>query len=190
MSTLDERLNKILPTLNSESFRQNHGLGNEVPFYAFDYAPEAELQVREHVNFLVENLAKDKSGYRVARINLFAIIIEMLDGRGFYDKSVTTQTKKGNDALLKQLKGTLDAEIVAKYIAKHWSPNEYDAYLIDGVGSAYPLIRTHSLLNALQPLFGLKPLVLFFPGEYDGQSLSLFGQLGDTPYYRAFRLVD
>ena len=53
MSTLDERLNKILPTLNSESFRQNRGLGNEVPFYAFDYAPEAELQVREHVNFLV-----------------------------------------------------------------------------------------------------------------------------------------
>ena len=72
----------------------------------------------------------------------------------------------------------------------HTPVDEYDAYLIDGVGSAYPIIRTHKLLNVLQPYTGLTPLVLFFPGEYDGQSLRLFGQLSDTPYYRAFRLVD
>jgi hypothetical protein len=37
---------------------------------------------------------------------------------------------------------------------------------------------------------GHTPLVLFYPGIYDGQSLRLFGTLKDKPYYRAFRLVD
>jgi len=34
-----------------------------------------------------------------------------------------------------------------------------------------------------------KPLVVFYPGIYDGQGLSLFGKLKDNNYYRAFQLV-
>lgn len=95
MSGLDERLNKILPTLTSEHFRTNRGLGNEVPFYAFDYPPEAELRVREHIGFVVEQLRKTKPATRVAHINLFTVLIEMLEARGFYDKAVSLQSSKG-----------------------------------------------------------------------------------------------
>ena len=69
MNRLDERLNKILPTLTSEKFRENRGLGNEVPFYAFDYPAESEVQVREHVDFLVTQLAKSKPALKVARVH-------------------------------------------------------------------------------------------------------------------------
>jgi hypothetical protein len=65
-----------------------------------------------------------------------------------------------------------------------------DMIFLTGVGAAYPFVRTHSLLNNLQPLLGNTPLVLFFPGRFSGQSLQLFGDLQETPYYRAFRLVD
>ena len=61
--------------------------------------------------------------------------------------------------------------------------------LMSGVGSAYPLLRTHNLLNNLHPIMGETPLVLFYPGIYDGQSLSLFGQIKQDNYYRAFKLV-
>ena len=61
-----------------------------------------------------------------------------------------------------------------------------DMLFLMGVGPAYPLIRTHSLLNNLQPLLGSVPLVLFFPGRFSGQSLQLFGDMQETPYYRAF----
>lgn len=189
MSDLDERLNKILPTLTSEHFRTNRGLGNEVPFYAFDYPPEAELRVREHIGFVVEQLRKTKPATRVAHINLFTVLIEMLEARGFYDKAVALQSSKGEAASAKALQGPLKPEKVAKYVVDQWPVAAHDVYLIEGVGSAYPLMRTHNLLNNLQPLVGLTPLVLFFPGEYDGQSLRLFGHLNDKPYYRAFRLV-
>jgi hypothetical protein len=31
---------------------------------------------------------------------------------------------------------------------------------------------------------------MFYPGRYDGFSLSLFNKLADDHYYRAFRLVE
>lgn len=189
MNHLDERLNEILPTLTSERFRNNKGLGNEVPFYAFDYPPEEELRVRDHISFVVEQLRKSKPAIRVAHINLFAALIDMLETRGFYDKAVALQSKKGDAAAAKALQGPLKPKAVAEYLAERWPVGEHDVYLIEGVGSAYPLMRTHNLLNNLQPLLGQTPLVLFFPGNYDGQSLRLFGCLDDKPYYRAFRLV-
>lgn len=33
------------------------------------------------------------------------------------------------------------------------------------------------------------PVVLFYPGNYDGQELVLFGEIKDDNYYRAFKLV-
>lgn len=189
MNALDERLNEILPTLTSERFRTNKGLGNEVPFYAFDYPPEDEMRVREHISFVVEQLNKAKPASRVAHINLFATLIDMLEARGFYEKAIAMQASKGDAATVKALRGPLKPSKVAENLVERWPVADHDVYLIEGVGAAYPLMRTHNLLNNLQPLLGLTPLVLFFPGTYDGQSLRLFGCLDDKPYYRAFRLV-
>jgi hypothetical protein len=73
--------------------------------------------------------------------------------------------------------------------------------LLSGVGNAYPLLRSHTLLNNLHSIMGQTPLVMFYPGKYDQTSLRLFGKSGTTGgahhgrsrnanYYRAFRLVD
>ena len=53
----------------------------------------------------------------------------------------------------------------------------------------WPLLRAHSLLNNLHAVMGKTPLVLFYPGRYDGHSLRLFGKIKGANYYRAFRLV-
>lgn len=190
MTSFEERLNRILPILTSERFLRNHGLGNEVPFYAFDYPPEAEEQLRRHVEFVTEQLAKQMPPVRFAHVNLFAELVDILEQRGFYDKAITVQQGKGDEALIKALQGPLKPAKVAEHLVAKWPPDEHDVFLLTGVGSAYPIMRTHNLLNNLQPLLGATPLVLFFPGKYDGQSLRLFGSLQDNPYYRAFRLVD
>ena len=92
--------------------------------------------------------------------------------------------------MLSALTAPLDAGRLAKVFAGKAEPENNDLVLVSGVGSAYPLLRTHNLLNNLHTLMGHTPLVLFYPGIYDGQSLRLFGTLRDKPYYRAFRLVD
>lgn len=189
MTPLDERLNEILPILTSERFRTNKGLGNEVPFYAFDYPPEDELHLRNHIRFVVDQLGKMKPVTRVAHVHLFMVLLEILDSEDSYEDLVDVQRRKGSEVALKRAKGLMDPQYVADYIVRKWPVADHDVYLVEGVGSAYPLMRTHNLLNNLQPLLGQTPLVLFFPGKYDGQSLRLFGCLDDKPYYRAFRLV-
>ena len=187
---LSKRLDKILDRITSDDFLKGHGLGNEIPFYAFDYPPEQELEVRQHINFLLAQIPKARPDLRFIHVNLFDLIIDYLKERNFYDKALKIQRDKGDDALLPALKAPLDAGRLAKVFADKVEPENNDLVLVSGVGSAYPLLRTHNLLNNLHTLMGHTPLVLFYPGIYDGQSLRLFGTLRDKPYYRAFRLVD
>ena len=189
-SDFNERLDKILDRLTSDAFLQGKGLGNEIPFYAFDYPPERELEVRAHIFFLLAQIPKRRPGLRFVHINLFELIVRHLKNRGFYEKALVMQQQKGDEATLKALAAPLDAGKLAAIFADEAKPADHDLVLVSGVGSAYPLLRTHNLLNNLHHHLGSTPLVLFYPGVYDGQSLRLFGTLQDKPYYRAFRLVD
>ena len=62
--------------------------------------------------------------------------------------------------------------------------------LITGIGKCYPILRSHTVLNNLHQVVDNVPVVLFYPGNYDGQELVLFGEIKDDNYYRAFKLVD
>ena len=41
------------------------GLGNEIGFYIFDYPPEFELEVRDHIQFIIRQLPKKKPNLEV-----------------------------------------------------------------------------------------------------------------------------
>lgn len=186
---LTERLNQILPRLASDDFLKGRGLGNEIAFYVFDYPPKDELKIREHIRFLVEQLKRKRPGLRVRHVNLFELIIDYLQARNLLQKCLDMQLRKGDDALLKALAAPLHASKLAPVFREAVQPDESDLVLASGVGSAWPLLRTHSLLANLHPLMGATPLVMFFPGRYDGHVLQLFERLKDNHYYRAFSLV-
>ncbi|MEI4488940.1 DUF1788 domain-containing protein [Frigidibacter sp. MR17.14] len=190
MTDLDERLNKILDRITSEDFLSGRNLSGEIPFFAFDYDPKSELAVREHIGFVLSQLNKRRPDLRVAHVNLWALLVDHLKERGLFDKAIEMQREKGDDATLRALRAPLDSGRVAKAMIAAASPADHDLIIVSGVGAAYPLLRTHNLLNNLHSMMGSTPLVLFYPGKYDGQSLKLFGLLKDNPYYRAFRLVD
>ncbi len=99
--------------------------------------------------------------------------------------------------MLKGLRGVLSEEKLAGRFGEVVEPQEQDLVLISGVGSAYPLLRPHTLLNNLHSVMGRTPLVMFYPGRYDGTTLRLFGKTGlagdrqkAARYYKAFRLID
>ena len=198
---LTHRLNQILPQLTSDDFLCARGIGNEIAFYIFDYAPQDELRIREHIRFLVDHLPKNRPGLRVTHVNLFDFLIHYLKERDLLEKSFRLQREKGDAALLKALKGILHEEKIAQRFAGIAKPAKHDLVLVSGVGSAYPLLRSHTLLSNLHAIMGQTPLVMFYPGRYDTQTLRLFGKTGltggsaeerkkKTNYYRAFRLID
>ena len=186
---LTDRLNEILPRITSDDFLAGKGLGNEIAFYIFDYPPEDELRVRDHVRFLLEHIPKQKPDLRVTHVNLFDLIIAHLKERNLLERSFQMQREKGNAALEKALRSPLKAEKVAQVFVDSVQPADQDLVLITGVGSVWPLVRTHSLLSNIHPVMKSTPLVMFYPGRYDGQSLRLFGRIKTDHYYRAFKLV-
>ena len=79
------------------------------------------------------------------------------------------------------------AEFVQKMRYEPRQPN--DAIIVVGVGEAFPFIRVHALLEAMQPVFSDVPIVVLYPGVYDRRSLKLFDKLNPNPYYRAFKAL-
>jgi hypothetical protein len=187
--SLTQRLNEVLPKITSNEFLSSKGLGNEIAFYIFDYPPEDELRIREHIQFIITHIPKIKPGFRVVHVNLFNLIVDYLKQRNLLDKSFQKQKSEGDKALAKALSGPLKEEKLVQIFAEFVRPQDQDLVLISGVGSVWPLVRSHTLLNNLQTVMDQTPLVMFYPGRYDGQTLRLFGKIKSTNYYRAFRLV-
>jgi hypothetical protein len=186
---LTARLNKIIERLESREFLENKGLGNEIGFYIFDYPPGDELRVRDYIKFIIEHLRKKRPDLRIRHVNLFELIVSYLKKRNLLESAINLQRDKGDDAVRKALAGPLHEEKIAKAFIEEAQPETHDIVLMSGIGNAWPLLRSHTLLNNLHPLMQMTPLVVFYPGVYNGQELSLFGRLGDNNYYRAFRLV-
>lgn len=186
---LRARLNQVAEKITRPDFLAGQGLGNELGFWIFDYAPEHELQVRAYLNFLPSLMVRQHPDIKMAQVNLLEVLKDYLTERGFLDKAIAMQKSKGDAALLKAMRGPLHMDKFAPYLIRHSLSHEPDIVLLTGVGSLWPMVRAHSLLNALHGPLGHKPLVLFYPGRYDGQTMSLFKQIKSNNYYRAFALV-
>lgn len=184
-----ERLNQIPERILSNEFLQSQGLGNEIGFWIFDYDAADELKVREYLTVVENTVVKRRSDLKLVNINLLQGIHDYLGSRQFLNKAVQMEKTKGLDALFNALKGPLHVDKFAPFLIEHYNTAENDIIFISGVGSVWPLLRAHNLLNKLHALLGHKPLVLFYPGQYDGQVLQLFGKIKSDSYYRAFRLV-
>lgn len=197
MSTnLDDRLNQILPRITSEAFLSSEGIGNEIACYIFDYPAEEELKVREHIEMMMDRFSSHHRDLRVLHLNLLDVGLAYLKHRELLDRALEMQASRDDAALLRALQGPLAAERLRDFIAEQHKPSEYDLVLMSGVGSIWPMLRAHSLLNCLHTIMGETPLVMFYPGSFDGTTLKLFGHIatsqsrsGTKPYYRAFILV-
>jgi len=187
--TFQERLNAILPRVTEERFLQRKGLGNEISFYVFDYPAEQELEMREHLKFMVDRIDKQYSNINFRHIRLFNLMIEHLRNRKIIDKAFELELEKGSSALWKALSATVKPERFVQIIADNGNIANCNLIFISEIGSIWPWVRAHSLLNNLQSVTGYASVVLFYPGKYSGQSFRLFDKLSEDNYYRAFRLV-
>ena len=187
MKSLQSRLNMVLERIESPRFLKSDGLGNEIGFWIFDYPASYELIVRDHLKHIADKLTK--RGYQFASVNLFEILIEMLSSRDLLERTFQREKQVGVDALRKTLAGPLSQKKIAEYIADKIHPENLQFVILSGLGNAWPLIRGHELLSALQDVMGSTPLVLYYPGEYSGLDLHPFGMIESKNYYRAFKLV-
>jgi len=187
MNATQNRLNLILERIENQRFMKSDGLGNDIGFWIFDYPAEDECLVRDHLHHLEQKL--NQRGYNFSHLNIFAIILDMLTERNLLQRVFKREKEIGFEKLKKSLAGPLSQKNISEYIATRYDLTSFDFILLSGVGAAWPLVRAHELLSAMQNVMGNTPLVLFYPGKYSGQDLHPFGIVESRNYYRAFKLV-
>ena len=187
---IHEKLGRIEARISQPGFLSTRGLGNEVGYYVFDYEPRHEILVRKKVSELVDKYAKGKAAFRIVKFDLFDIMIDLLQSKGYLDKSYEFESKRGiafaAEAISKALRLSGDNLLVQHILA---NTPENSVVLITGVGKCYPLVRSHNVLNILQQVLDTVPVILFCPGQYSGFDLQLFGTLSDGNHYRALQLI-
>ena len=73
---LQDRLDQIFDKIITTDFVSGKGLGNEIPFYIFDYPPEQELLVRKHISFLMERI-RSHTDLKIINVDLFVLMVEL-----------------------------------------------------------------------------------------------------------------
>lgn len=188
---LGERLDKIWDRISDEKFLANKGTANEVRYYVFDYEPCDELIVREKIQSLKKQNNPDADGFQIVEFDLYEIIIGILEDRGYIDKCIKFEETKGQEYLYnavgKLLRLTNEDNLIVNHIMNN-TPDKAVVFLT-GVGKAFPFVRSHNVLNNLHQVLDRVPVVMFYPGRWNGQTLELFGTINDGNYYRAFPLV-
>ncbi len=187
MKNLQHRLDQVIDRIDNPSLLKNEGLGNEIGFWIFDYPAKFELMVRDHIKHISEKL--QRRGHQFIHINIFQSLVELLESRKLFDRACQREQQVGLEALKRSLSGPLSQDKLASYIGERYPVAEQDFVIISGLGNAWPLVRGHELLSALQAVMGSTPLILFYPGEYSGRDLHPFGLIESKNYYRAFKLV-
>ncbi len=186
--TINQRLDALLPKLQDARLLSNRGIGNEIGFYIFDYDAEYEPLVEQYVKHLKLQLMSPPSEIILLEIDLYRTMLDILEERRVLKRAFELEAAKGNTVLAKTIAPLVRSDQVITYIQKKLTGSE-KLVIITGVGASWPLLRSHSILNNLHPVLDKIPLVMFFPGSYDGHELRLFDTFKDDNYYRAFPLI-
>lgn len=192
MNSLEERFDKAEKLIQKPSFRQNKGLGNEVGYYIFDYPAEREIYVRERIEYIRKKNEESSDEYRIVVFDLYEIVISILQQKGYLEKCFDFEKKRGFERITKSVGNMLRITSSDSLIVNHIKENtpEHAIVFLTGIGKCYPMLRSHTVLNNLHQVIDQVPVVMFYPGKYDGQELVLFGEIKDDNYYRAFKLVE
>jgi hypothetical protein len=185
MADIKQELDKIKGRISDANFLANKGLSNEVGIHVFKYEPQFELIVRDYIERLVNTPSDD---YRVIERDMYKILLEILDEKRVLGAVPSLEEKKGKDYLLAQLQKIATPEaFLAKM--KYNQHQRGDVLFLTGVGKVYPFMRSHKMLDSMQQMFSDIPIVMFYPGVFNGQNLILFDKFHDGNYYRAFNLL-
>ena len=185
MQTIEQRLDQVRALLGNSDFLSGKGLSNEVNIRIFPYDPKDEMAVRH----FTEQITTDTSlPCRIICRNLFEVFLEICEDMGILDEIPNMEDEDGSACLLDEIHQDIDTN---EFVDKIDYPDhkQGDVVLLTGVGEVFPFMRIHVLLEAIRPRFAGIPILVLYPGDYDGHQVKLFGKLPPNDYYRAFSIV-
>lgn len=187
MKNLTNKFKHFYDVIASDRFLSKEALGGEIPFFIAAYEAEQQLQVEDATKRLIKKL--ETSGVPVLEINLYDIVCSILEEEIGLVEFFSIEKEMDKEEFLDAIQSVLEIhQVLMPKIDSLIKASSAKVYFLTGIGLVFPFIRSHTILNNLQSIAKDSPTVAFFPGEYNGHSLNLFGLLKDDNYYRAFNI--
>ena len=168
---MDQILKDRIKSLNWRLFEddvlyKNHAM---VPNFVFPYTPKDEFWIDQEVKKIIKITSNTSN--KIIEINLLELFVMV------YDKKIERVKKiardGGVDKLIKLTSPQLkDSDTIVSKIAE--LSEGYASIIITGVGAAYPMIHVTNLLKRFPAIGFNKPILVFYPGSFNGLQLKLF----------------
>ena len=183
MSNLKERLDRLRLLMQSKDLLEGKGLSYEVNIHIFCYDAAEEMTVQ---HFISQVTADQLMNCHVIEYNLYRIFTRICEDLDILDSIPEMEETEGKNFLLEQLHSAIGEDEFIRVMQEIAQPQLGDVMLLTGVGDVFPFMRVHKLLEAMQPYFTKAPILVLYPGRFDGNYVRLFDLLEPNPYYRAF----
>jgi Domain of unknown function (DUF1788) len=194
---LQDTVETLYLKLRNPNFLSMKGLSGEVPIFVHTYEATEEDTAVQTAHALATRLNND--GIACAHIDLFDVVLGQLEAEGRLGRILEKEAQLGKEKLFEMMTSLTDPKTRLVPRLMQWLETaNAKLSILTGVGRVYPFLRTHTILDSLQPAMTRQPVVMFFPGHYTqeqgiGSQLRLFGSLPAPllyrPYYRAFNLA-
>lgn len=189
---LNERFIDLEDRMISVEALTRYGTANDLRFYIFDYDPADELLVRKEIHKL-----KDRNPF-IVEFDLYEMMLQIIEEEGYMDDVLGMEQEYDKELLLREVFQPLlsveeEENVFLDKFKEGITDDGNSIMLITGVGKAFPVVRSHTILNNLQSIFRRNPVVMMYPGRYEIKekiTMRLFERLDDDNYYRAFPLVE
>lgn len=197
---------QLYEKLCSKTFQDTENGDLFYNFFVYLYSAGSENEMRSQIAQIKKNIRRPVNNVDVLTLDIFEEFCNYLDSMSFgphpsvlkymlekdagdsHDNVTRTlMTHAGSDGFMKCLHErimrhveTIGDDLIRPYV------------FIYGLGNIYPYLRTSNLLNRYEPYnrTGRYKIILFYPGEADGASFRLFGDLEDRHTYRATVLMN
>ncbi|MBS7298089.1 MAG: DUF1788 domain-containing protein [Eubacteriales bacterium] len=130
MDALAQKFDKAEEMIQRPSFRENKGLGNEVGYYIFDYDADRELYVRERIEYIKKKNESSNDDFKVVVFDLYEIIIDILNKKGYLEKCFEFEKTKGFDRVTKSIGNMLRITAADSLIVNHIKDNTPDKAVV------------------------------------------------------------
>ena len=173
-------------------------------FFVYLYPADKEFEMREQIEDIKENIKRPVNNVDVLTLDIFEEFCRFMDGQSFgkhpsYLNYMLEKDESRPDGVTKALLLKANSDDFMLYIhnkiMEHVS--KVDEYIrpyvfLYGLGNIYPYLRTSNLLNRYERYNRSEryKIILFYPGDQDGATFKLFGDLEDNHTYRAIVLMN
>jgi hypothetical protein len=189
--TLNQRLEILRTKLSNVNNLNKNNVGGDMKFFIFDFNPKDEMRVRDEVQKAINANAE------IVSFDLYEMMLEIIKENGYFETIKNMESEYEKELLLEEVfQPMLALEQTGNEILNRFGQRVADdgkhIVLINGVGKAYPIIRSHTILNNLQSIFKRNPVVMMYPGRFSAKKgyLKLFDRLLDDNYYRATPIIE